>query len=53
MKTKQEIFNVLEEVQDTLKNVKAKLENQADKNVMSHAIELIDGIAWKYEEEVE
>lgn len=53
MKTKQEVFNVLEEVQDTLKNVKAKLENQADKNVMSHAIELIDGIAWKYEEELE
>lgn len=48
-----EIYSELEQVHDTLNHVKLDVDNKADKLVLSKAIELIDSVMWKYEEDVE
>jgi len=48
-----EIYSELEQVHDTLNHVRLDVDNKADKVVLSKAMELIDSVMWKYEEDVE
>ena len=47
----QTIFENLEEVLDTLTHINLEVENKMDRLVLNKAKELIDSVAWKYEEE--
>lgn len=48
-----EIYSELEQVHDTLNHVRLDINNKADKLVLSKVMELIDGVMWRYEEDVE
>lgn len=49
--TNQEIFEELEGVLDTLTHINIEVENGMDRLVLNKAKELIDDVAWKYEED--
>lgn len=51
--TNQEIFEELEYVKESLTDIKVELVEEIDRQLISKAIELIDFVGWKYEEEVE
>ncbi|MEC5379257.1 hypothetical protein VWJ19_12985, partial [Staphylococcus hominis] len=45
-----EIYEAFEEVKDTLNKLGSKMSNKADSIVINKAINLIDTVAWQYEE---
>lgn len=45
-----EIYEAFEEVKDTLSKLGSKMSNKADSIVINKAINLIDTVAWQYEE---
>lgn len=47
----QTIFENLEEVLDTLTHINLEVENKMDRLVLNKAKELIDDVAWKYEDD--
>lgn len=49
--TDQEIFEELEGVIDELTHINVEVENKMDRLVLNKAKELIDSVAWKYEED--
>ncbi|WP_340299285.1 hypothetical protein [Staphylococcus coagulans] len=49
--TNQEVFEVFEEVIYELAHMTQEIDNKADRFVIIKAINLIDSVAWKYEED--
>ena len=47
----QTIFENLESILDELTHINVEVENKMDRLVLNKAKELIDSVAWKYEEE--
>jgi len=47
----QTIFENLESILDELTHINLEVENKMDRLVLNKAKELIDSVAWKYEEE--
>lgn len=49
--TNEELFDVFQEAMRELEHSIRQIDNEADRYIINKAIELIDSVAWKYEED--
>ncbi|EJM2435893.1 hypothetical protein [Staphylococcus pseudintermedius] len=47
----EELFDVFQEAMRELEHSIRQIDNEADRYIINKAIELIDSVAWKYEED--